>query len=118
MAVMSTRMHLAGGFTDMRKLVQLLNRERIHICSQRDAAIRRSLTDHSDNSGAAYTAMNLQAPAFKALRDDVSSPVLVKSQFWMSVKITPETDVFVGTADQAFDHLHKLFLLVAQMVNS
>jgi len=93
--VMTAGVHLAVGGRAMGELVQLLDRQRIHIGAQPDRRRRVAASDGTDDPGSGEPAMHLDAVFGELGGDEIGSALLGKGQFGMGVDVAADRRQFV-----------------------
>ena len=88
--VMTTSVHLAVFGRTVGELVQLLDRQRVHIGAQPDRRWRVAALDGADDAGAGKPTMDFAAKFNELCRDQISGAALGKSQFGMSMDVMPD----------------------------
>ncbi|BAA29814.1 119aa long hypothetical protein [Pyrococcus horikoshii OT3] len=84
MGVVTTSMHLPRNPRLIRNIILLLNRQSIHISSQRDRFTSISNVRYYPSSSSFY----LVAPFPQMLLNYLRRPFLLKAKFWMHVKVS------------------------------
>ncbi len=96
MPVMAAGMHLAGHGGGVRQPGFFLDRQRVHVGAQPNAAIAVVLAlQFAHHAGAAEAAMHGDAPALQQVGDDARGAHLLEADFGMGVKIVANGDEFV-----------------------
>ncbi len=88
--VMAARMHLPLIGRAVREIVQLVDRQRVHIGAQPDRSRRVAAPDRADHPGAGEPAMHLAAELGELIRDQVGRAPLGKSELRMSVNVAAD----------------------------
>jgi hypothetical protein len=91
-AIVPTRVHLAGVFGCVRKLVELLHGQCIHIGSKANgfAALVGFAFDDADYTRGAHASVNGDAPLGELASDDIGSAIFLKAKFGVGVDITAD----------------------------
>jgi hypothetical protein len=105
-AIMAARVHLAGVGGGVGKGVGLLDRQRIHVGAQADAAAAAAVADHAHHAGAAETAMHLDAPGGEPFGHEVTGAMLFVAQLGVGVQVAPQRFDVGPELDDAVDQLH------------
>ena len=93
-AVMAAGMHHALGGGTIRNVVQLLDRQGVHVGAQADGAVAGAVAQHADHAGHAHAAMHLDPPGFELPGDDLGGAVFRHAKFGMGVEILPDGGEF------------------------
>jgi PPE-repeat protein len=109
-AIMTAGMHATGMLRTMIEGVGLLDRQGIHIGAKANRSGRGTGLQDADNTGFSYTAMHLDAIAFKRLRNTLGSPRLIEAKLGMGMNVTPKGGQFVMKEGDAVDGRHQELL--------
>jgi len=88
-AVMAAGMHHALGRAAVADVVQLHDRQGVHVGAQPDGAVAGPVAQHADHAGDADAAMHLDPPGFQLPRNDFCRAVLGHAKFRMGMEILP-----------------------------
>ena len=103
-AVVPARVHAAVVHALVRKIVALLDRQRIHVGAQADRTVAAAVLDDADHAGGAHAAMNRDAPFGQLGGYLVGGAVLGETQFRMCVQVAPHGgDCSCGAGDGVDD---------------
>ena len=105
--VMTAGMHPPWSLRGVRKLVQLLHRQRVYIGAKPDSAGRvPAAAQHADNACLAHATVNLDPETLKLRGDEVRRPDLLVADLGMLVQFTPPAAQLVGAVGDGIDHGH------------
>ncbi len=105
-AVMAAGMHLAVVGGAMGERVALLDRQRIHVGAEADAAGRVAAPDGADDAGLGEAAMHLAAELLELGGDEVGRAALLESELGMGVDVAAEARQFRLKLEDAGDEGH------------
>src|SRR6476620_10902100 len=104
---MAAAVEAAGNGRAPAQIGVLFHRQRVHVGAQPDALAAVALAlEHADHTGAAETAMHLDAPLRQLVGDDAGGADLLEADLGMGMQIAAYGGEFFGIAVDAFDGGH------------
>src|SRR5262249_53563902 len=95
---------------DMRKIVLLVHRQRVHVRAQPDraSAVLLYATNDADHPCLADVIMMLDVKTVQLARDDLCGPVLLEPELRMRVQVAPDRGQLDLLAAEVVDRGHEL----------
>jgi len=106
MPVMAAAMHQAVMLRAVRKFVQLLHRQAVHVGSEPNRAQRVAAPDRADDTGRGKAAMHLAAIFGELLCDQIAGPLLGEAELWMGVDVAADFAQLIGKFEHLGDDRH------------
>ncbi len=108
MAVMAAGMHLSGMGRTVRKGVEFIERQRVHVGAQPDGAAARADLQRADDAGAGEPAMHDKAKFVELSGHQLGGAPFAESELGMRVKVAADRrDALLQIRKQVFE-LHRL----------
>jgi len=107
-SVMTATVHPALEARDVRKIVFLVHRQRIHVRAQSDrtSTLVALAADHTNNTRFADTGVMLDARRSELASDDLRGAVLLEAELGMGVQIATQCRQLGVVLAQVFDGAH------------
>ncbi|MNT55809.1 hypothetical protein D3C72_1930750 [compost metagenome] len=90
MAIVAAGMHAAGIDARVRQRRALMDRQRVHVGADADAARALATLQRPDHAGPAHATRDREAPRFQQAGNQAGSADLVKSKFGILVDVAPD----------------------------
>ena len=90
----------------MRKGVDLLYRQGVHVGTQADGTVSVAVTDHAHHTGGTDAAVHLNAPLRELLRHHLGRAIFLKRQLGVRVNVTPHRGNVGSIGQNVVDHFH------------
>src|ERR1700722_6489151 len=104
---MAARMHTAWVLARIGLTRRLVDRQRIHVRAQADAGRAIAPAKHTDDTGAADAAMDLNAPFRQLGGNQIAGAMLLEADLWMNVDVTPNGGQFIMVGANSVDSGHQ-----------
>ncbi len=111
MPIVPTGVHLAGVLARMRKLVELLQRQGVHVGSQpQRTATGTSIAPmhRAHHTSARQSTVNRNAPLGEFGGHDVGGALLLKTEFRVGVNVAPQSSDARGLANDVVNQFHSI----------
>ena len=111
MAVVPAGVHLVSVLAGVRKGVELLHRQRVHVSAQANSFARRARFDNAHHARHTHAAMDRNTPFSQLVGHYVGCAHLFKTQLRVSVDVAANGGDAGCLGDDGIDNFHKNLLI-------
>ena len=116
MAIMPAGVHLAGMAAGMGELVELLQRQGVHIGPQADGTRAVAALDDADHPGLAQTTVHRDAPFGKFCSNHVGGAHFLKTKFGVGVQVAANRNDFSRSANDGVEKVHQRIMALQALI--